>query len=498
MKEKVILIIRDGWGYRKEKELNAISKAKTFVDDKLKEKYPWTLLKSSGEAVGLPQGYQGNSEVGHLTIGSGRIIEQSLMRINKAIKDGSFFKNKALIKTLKNCQKNNSCLHIIGLLQKEGVHSHLDHLFALLDFCQREKFNKVFIHLVTDGRDAPVKKSKDYLKELNEKMKKVKIGEIVTVSGRYYAMDRDKRWERTKKAYQAIIEGKSKEVFKDPLIRIKESHKKQVTDEFIIPSIKEGYRGVQDDDSIIFYNLRTDRPRQLTQAILEKDFKPWKRKKPRVFFTAMTNYYNSMKAEALFKEQKIKNVLGEVLSKNKIKQLRISETEKYPHVTFFFNGQREKPYPGEERILISSPKVKTYDEKPEMSIRKIVFRVKKEINKDRYQFILINLVNADMVGHTGDKKAIIEAVQAVDKAVGEILDCGFLKNYSFLIFADHGNAEDQREEWRTSHTINPVPFILISKKELNLKRKGGLKNIASTVLKLMQIKKPKEMEEDLL
>ncbi len=493
--QKVILVIRDGWGYRKDKKLNAIARANTLVDDKLRKKYPWTTLKASGEAVGLSKRYQGNSEVGHLTIGSGRITEQSLVRINKSIKDKSFFKKKEFIEAIRNCKKNNSRLHIIGLLQKEGVHAHINHLFALLDLCKKEKFEKVFIHVITDGRDSAVDKGVKYLQELENKIKKTGIGETATLCGRYYAMDRDKRWQRTKKAYNAIVEGKSKEEFNDSIEKLKSFYKKGKTDEFISPAIKKGYPGMKNNDSVIFYNSRTDRPRQLTQAIVERKFNGWKRKPMKVFFVAMTDYYKPMNAKVAFKETENKNLLGEIVGRKGMNQLRISETEKYAHVTFFFNGQKEKPFENEDRIMIPSPLVATYDKKPEMSVKKIVSRVEKEIARNKYQFLVINLVNADMVGHSGDEKAIIKAVEAVDKAVGRIVKAGIEKDYSLLIFADHGNAEDQRGDKKTSHTLNQVPFILVSQEsKVSLKKKKGLKDVAPTVLDLMKIKKPKEMK----
>ncbi len=493
-KGKVVLIIRDGWGYRKSRKKNAIAEAKTSVDDELKKKYPYTLLAASGKAVGLPDGYQGNSEVGHLTIGSGRIMEQSLERINKSIKDESFFKKKELLGAIRNSKKNNSRLHIIGLLQKEGVHAHMDHLFALLRLCKKEKFNNVFIHTITDGRDAPVKRGKTYLKELIKKTKDLEVGEVATLCGRYYAMDRDQRWDRTKKAYDAIVGGKSKEKFKNPVEKLNQRYRKGETDEFVYPTTKEGYGGIKNGDSIIFYNLRTDRPRQLTQAIVEKKFQGWKRTPPKVFFVAMTAYYSPMNAEVVFKEKEFKNLLGKILSRKKIKQLRISETEKYAHVTFFFNGQKEKPLKGETRIMVPSPKVGTYDKKPEMSIKKVLDKTKKEIEKNEYQFIVVNFVNADMVGHSGNKKAIIKAVEAVDRAVGETVEAGLRNDYSIFVFADHGNAEDQTKNSQTSHTVNLVPFILVSsRKKMKLKKDKGLKDIAPTVLKMMGIEKPKEM-----
>jgi len=490
--KKVILVIRDGWGYRKTRKDNSINQAQTLTDDELRKKYPWTLIKTSGQAVGLPDGYQGNSEVGHLTIGCGRIINQNLVRINESIKDKSFFKKKALLQALDNCRKNNSSFHLIGLLQEEGVHSHINHLFAVLDLCFKEKFNDVLIHVITDGRDSPTRKGIKLLEKLELKIKKTGIGEVVSVSGRYYAMDRDKRWARTRKAYQCIVEAKSKEVFSSPINRVEECYKKGETDEFIVPSIKKGYQGIKDNDSVFFFNLRTDRPKQLTQALIEKKFSHWPRKIKKVFFVAMTEYYDSMKCSIVFHEQEIKNTLGEFLSKKNKKQLRISETEKYPHVTFFFNGQKEKPFKGEKRIQVPSPQVATYDQKPEMSAEEVVSCFKKEIVKG-YDFILINLANVDMVGHTGNKKATIKAVEFVDQKVEEIVEVGLKNNYVLLITADHGNAEDQSSRNETSHTLNPVPLILVSDRKLRIIKNKSLRDIAPTVLEIMGIKKPKEM-----
>jgi len=490
MNEKVVLIIRDGWGHRNEVSGNTIKKSKTPINDNLIKNYPNILLKASGLAVGLPKGYQGNSEVGHLTIGSGRIVDQSLVRINKSIKNGDFFKKKEFLESINNCKKNNSNLHIVGLLQKEGVHAHIDHLKALLKLCKKEKFFNIYLHIITDGRDAPPTQGRNYLKELIDNLE---FGQIATISGRYYAMDRDKRWNRTKKAYRAIVEGVSQNKFLDPYLELIKCYKNKETDEFIIPRARFDYKGIKNNDSIIFYNSRTDRTRQLTQAIIEDDFIGWKRNRLNVFFVAMTEYYKPMNALVAFKDQENKNLLGEVLSNHNKKQLRISETEKYAHVTFFFNGQKEISFHEEKRIMIPSPKVKTYDKKPEMSIYKIKNKLIKEIKKD-YDFILINLVNCDMVGHTGNKEATQKAVEVVDNVVGKIIEMGINNNYVILITADHGNAEDQTKKWQTSHTTNPVPFILVSNKtEIKLKKEGELQDIAPTILYLMGIKKPKEM-----
>ncbi len=494
MKEKVILIIRDGWGYRKEKKNNALFEVSTPNTDRIMKEYPNVLLKASGEAVGLPDGYQGNSEVGHMTIGSGRIIFQSLARINKSIKDKSFFKIPEFLKAIDNCKKNDTSLHLIGLLQVEGVHAHRDHLFALLDLCKKEKFKKVYIHIITDGRDSPVNNSIKHVGALIKKIKKIGFGKIATISGRYYTMDRDKRWDRTKKAYDCIVDAQGK-TFDDPLIQIKKCHKNNETDEFIEPRKHVSYLGVKENDSMIFYNFRTDRPRQFTQAVVEDKFDGWNRKPLKIFYVGMTQYYTPMNAKVAFKDQTFKNLLGEIISKKGLKQFRISETEKYAHVTFFFNGQIEKPYPGEERTLIPSPKVPTYDLKPEMSVYEIADKLVEEIKKDKYDFIVTNLVNGDMVGHTGNMDAIHKAIMAVDTALGKIIDAGLQKGYTLLVCADHGNVEDKSKKWETSHTTNPVPFIVIDPKYKNVKLKHGkgLQDIAPTVLKIMKIEKPSDM-----
>jgi len=494
---KVILVIRDGWGYRKSKKLNAIASADTPNTNRLMKQYPNTLLKCSGASVGLPQGYQGNSEVGHLTIGAGRIIYQSMARINNAIKDKSFFANKSFLGAIETCKKNNSSLHLIGLIQEEGVHSHLDHLLALLDLCKKQKFSDVKVHVITDGRDAPVKKSLTYLAKLEKKLKTLGFGEISTISGRYYAMDRNKTWERTRKAYDCICLGKSEVSFTNAAASIKQSHAQGVTDEFIVPRVRVGYDGIKENDSAIFFNFRTDRTRQLTQAMVENDFSGWERKPLNIFFVAMTQFYTPMNAHVAFEDILTKNLLGEVVAGAGLKQLRISETEKYAHVTFFFNGQMEQAFANEDRVMIPSPKVPTYDLKPEMSAYEVTENLVEKINMDKYDFIVVNLVNGDMVGHTGNFSAVKKAVSAVDACVGKITDAGLAHGYSLLIFADHGNAEDKTKKWGTSHTLNDVPLILVSSdKKLGkakLKKGKSLEDIAPTALEILGIKKPKEM-----
>ncbi len=494
---KVILVIRDGWGHRDDPTDNAIAEAHPPNTERLLAEYPHTLIKTSGEDVGLPAGYQGNSEVGHMTIGSGRIIFQSLERINASIKDKSFFKLREFNDAINNCKRHKTHLHLIGLLQVEGVHSHIDHLFALLDLCRDKEFHDVYIHAITDGRDSPVNDSIKHLTALQDKLEELGFGKIATVSGRYYTMDRDKRWDRTRKAYDCIVLGESDERFEDAIAQVRACHKNKETDEFIAPRKAVWYDGVRLNDSIIFFNFRTDRPRQLTRAIVEEDFEGWSREPKKVFYVGMTQFYSPMRAKVAFKDVKIKNLLGEIVSKHGIKQLRISETEKYAHVTFFFNAQSEEPFKGEERILISSPKVATYDLKPEMSVGEIADRLAGEIALEKYGLIVTNLVNGDMVGHTGIKAAIHKAVLAVDSALGRIVEAGLAHGYTILVFADHGNVEDQTSGWRTSHTTNPVDFIVVSGEEglkkCALKEGKGLRDIAPTVLRLMGISQPREM-----
>lgn len=493
---KVILLIRDGWGYNPAKKGNAIATAKTPNTDALMKKYPHTLLQCSGEAVGLSKGFQGNSEVGHLTIGSGRIIFQPMERINYDIANGDFFKNPAFLKAIENCKKHKTALHLIGLLQSEGVHAHENHLFALLELCKKQKFSDVMVHIITDGRDAPVHDAVKHVKKLESAMKKTGVGRIATLSGRYYAMDRDKRWDRTKKAYDCIVNGNG-EQFIDVVSELKQCYAKNETDEFIIPRKADNYDGIKEHDSVLFFNFRTDRTRQLTQAIVENNFDGWIREPLNVCFVAMTKFYEPMNALVAFNDVEIKNTLGLVVSAMGLKQLRISETEKYPHVTFFFNGQVETPYKGEERILVSSPKVATYDLKPEMSAYEVTSRLVSELERDKFSLIVANIVNGDLVGHTGVFKACVKAAETVDDCIGRIVKAGLSKGYVILVFADHGNLEDKSKKMQTSHTINPVPFILVStEKKLigaRLAKDKGLQDVAPTALELMGLKKPKEM-----
>ncbi len=495
----IVLIVRDGWGYRKESERNATVLGENPFTKELMQRYPTTLLDASGEAVGLPQGYQGNSEVGHMTIGAGRIFFQSLPRINKAIDTGEFFKNPAFLGAINNCKKNNSTLHILGLLQKEGVHAHMDHCIALLQLCKKEAFENVLLHIISDGRDAPVNATAENLKLLLERIKSIGIGRIVTISGRYYAMDRDKKWDRTKLSYDCIVNKSSSIIFNNPLEYLHECYAKGETDEFIKPARAKRYEGVRKNDSIIFFNFRTDRTRQLTQAIIEEKFEGWERTPLEVYFVPMTEFYSPMneRAHIAFLNIPSNNLLSDVLSSKKLRQLRVSETEKYAHVTFFFNGQVEKPNEGEDRILVPSPKVATYDLKPEMSVYELGDKIVEQIKTGKYDVIITNFVNADMVGHTGVWEAILKAVKAVDDNIKKVVTATLESDGIVLITADHGCCEEKTEALRTSHTTNKVPFILVSNDEslnhINLKEGKGLQDIAPTVLELLKIPKPSEM-----
>ena len=498
MHKPVVLLIRDGWGYRKDNERNAIALGDCPFTEYLMKTYPNTLIDVSGEAVGLPPGYQGNSEVGHMAIGSGRIIYQSLPRINRAIEHGEFFENIAFLEAINNCKKNNTTLHLMGLLQQEGVHAHINHCLALLELCKKQNFKNVIVHIIADGRDAPIKNTINNAKILQNKMQELGLGKVATISGRYYPMDRNKNWDRTKVGYGCIVNADCPETFENPIQAFEDSYAKEITDEFIVPSCASWYTGIKPKDSFIFYNYRTDRTRQLTQAMIEDDFKGWKTKPIDIHFVAMTEFYEPMnkRATIAFGPEDLKELLGNVIADAGLKQLRISETEKYAHVTFFFNGQNEEPNNGEERILIQSPDVETYDLKPEMSVNEIADNIVKELDKD-YALIVTNFVNGDMVGHTGNWDAILKAINAVDVNVKKVVEKTLKKDGVVLVFADHGNCEDVSADWSTSHTTNPVPFILVSNdpllRNVKLKKGKGLQDVAPTVLKLLDINKPKEM-----
>ena len=499
----------DGYGLRDQEQGNAIKKARTPNLDKLFKTKHYTTLKCSGNAVGLPQGIMGNSEVGHLNIGSGRVIYQSVTRINNAIKDGTFCENEAILKAIKNCKESNSSLHLFGLISDGLVHSSLEHLWALLQIAKENDLDKVFIHAFMDGRDTPPHSGIEYVKQTQDKIDEIGVGRIATVSGRYYAMDRDKRWDRIKKAYDAIVRGQGNKG-SEPEKIMQESYDNDVTDEFVIPTVVEEngkpISTVSDGDSVIFFNFRADRARQLTRSFVDPDFDEFEVKDfSNLVFTTLTEYEDNLNpyVNVACTPLQHKNILGEVLSQNNLNQLRIAETEKYAHVTFFFNGGREKPFEGEDRILINSPKVSTYDKQPEMSAYKVTKSVIEVIKKEKYDVIVLNFANCDMVGHTGIFAAAVKAVEAVDECVGNICKKLEEHNYNYLITADHGNAEqmlEKDESSMTAHTTSPVPclFSLKDKKDFSLRSDGKLADIAPTLLDILGIEKPQEMTGETL
>jgi len=505
MKQKIILIIRDGWGYSKETKGNAAKLAKTPNSDYYEKNYPKTILECSGNAVGLPKGTQGGSEPGHLTIGAGRTVWQPFEDINRKIKSGEFFKNPALLKAVENCKKNNSGLHLMGLFSDEGVHGTTKHLYALMKLAKRNRVKKVFVHAFLDGRDVPEKSAKKYFEDFEKQSKKIGVGKIASIVGRYYAMDRDNNYDRTEKAYRLLVFG---EGFKEkkPVQAVKDAYARgEKTDYYVKPiaMIDENNEPIallKDNDSVIFWNFRSDRTRQLTYALTNEKFPEFDReKKLNLVFVCMSRYDKKLNLPVAFDQQTVKNNLGKVLSEAGLKQLRIAETEKYAHVTFFFNSQTEAPFKGEDRILVPSPKVPGYDEKPEMSAFEITKKLLEEIEKQKFDFIAVNFANGDLVGHSANLEAGKKACEAVDKCLGKIIKLGLEKNYACIITADHGNIETMfypNGEPNPSHGTNPVPFILVSNdtklKKTKLK-KGGLQDVAPTILEIMGLKKPKEM-----
>ena len=499
-KKLTMLMILDGFGINENEKGNAIAKAKTPNIDKLMKTCPTTKIYTSGLKVGLPDGQMGNSEVGHTNIGAGRIVYQELTRITKSIEDGDFFSNPELVKAIENCKENHSKLHIMGLLSDGGVHSHLRHLYALLELCKRKDFEEVYVHCFLDGRDTPPTSAEGYIAALEEKMKEKGIGKIATISGRFYAMDRDKRWERIQKAYNAIVFGEG-EKFASPITAIEQSYQKEVFDEFVVPTVicngEKPIATIEDKDSVIFYNFRPDRAREITRTIVDKDFTEFETKKMDVTFICMTNYDESMpNVSVAFRPQVLVNTFGEYISKKGYTQLRIAETEKYAHVTFFFNGGEEKQYPGEDRILVPSPKVETYDMKPEMSAEEVTQKVVAAIESEKYDNIILNYANPDMVGHTGIFEAAVAAIEKIDECVGRVVEAVRKVNGVLLITADHGNAEQMIDyktgEPHTAHTTNPVPFILVGMDKVRLKE-GKLADLAPTMLEIMGLEKPEEM-----
>ena len=503
-KKPTVLMILDGYGLNEKKEANAVAMANTPVMDKLMAEYPFVKGNASGMAVGLPEGQMGNSEVGHLNMGAGRIVYQELTRITKEIQDGDFFKNEALLKAVKNCKENNSDLHLFGLLSDGGVHSHNSHMYGLLELAKKEGIQNVYVHAFLDGRDTAPASGKGFVQEALDKMNEIGVGKIASVMGRYYAMDRDNRWDRVEKAYKAIADGEGVTA-EDALSAVQNSYDKEETDEFVLPTVimENGtpVATVKDNDSVIFYNFRPDRARELTRAFCADEFDGFERKGGRknTTFVVFTEYDVTIPNKTVaFHKVEITNTFGEYLAKNGKTQLRTAETEKYAHVTFFFNGGVEEPNKGEERLLVKSPKVATYDLQPEMSAYQVCDGLVDAIKSDKYDVIIINFANPDMVGHTGVQEAAVKAVEVVDECVGKAVEALKEVDGQMFICADHGNCE-QLIDYETgapftAHTTNPVPFILVNYDDSYTLREGGcLADIAPTLLEMMEMEQPAEM-----
>lgn len=501
-KQTNLLLILDGFGINEIKKANAIAEAKKPHIDHLMSTYPTVKGYASGMAVGLPDGQMGNSEVGHLNMGAGRIVYQELTRITKAIADGDFFENEVLVKVMENCKTQDKALHLMGLLSDGGVHSHNTHLYGLLEMAKKFGVSKVYVHAFLDGRDTAPTSGKSFVEALVAKMKEIGVGEIATLCGRYYAMDRDNRWERVQKAYDAMMNAQGEQA-EDAVEAMAHSYAKEINDEFVLPTVmtKEGapIGKIAKGDGIVFFNFRPDRAREITRAIVDEAFKGFERALVKTYFVAFTQYDITIpNKEVAFTPQTLTNTFGEYLAKNGKTQLRIAETEKYAHVTFFFNGGVEQPYEGEERKLVASPKVATYDLQPEMSVFEVANALEGAIREQKYDMIIANFANPDMVGHTGDLEAAIKAIEAVDKAVGQVITAIEETNGHAFICADHGNAEQMIDydtnEAFTAHTINPVPFILVNyDKGVTLKEGGKLADIIPTLIEMMAMEKPVEM-----
>ena len=491
---KFILIILDGFGLREEKEGNAYALANTPILDNLFNNYPCSSIETSGKFVGLPDGVMGNSEVGHMNIGSGRIVEQDLVRINSDIQNNEMINNKNLISCFESVKKNNSRLHLLGLLSDGGVHSHIDHLKHLLILAKINNVKSTFIHVITDGRDTAPDSGISYLEDLQKHINKINYGEIVSICGRYYAMDRDKRWDRTKLAYDLYLSGKGEKFnnFKDVVLK---SYNDKIFDEFITPKIISKTKVIKDGDGLIAFNFRADRMRQIISSFTDKNFNDFEVKRNNISIVSMTKYDNAFLFPVLYDPIQLDNILGKILSDNDMTQLRAAETEKYAHVTYFFNGGEEKEFDGEDRLLIPSPKVDTYDLQPEMNAIPLTEQIIDKISNNKYHAIIMNYANPDMVGHTGNISAAIKAVETVDYCMGKILAS---TSAPILITADHGNLEMMLDpdsgKVHTAHTTLPVPFFLISSmNEFDLKPEGKLADIAPTILDMLSIEIPKEM-----
>ena len=504
MKKPTVLLILDGYGLNEKEEGNAIKQAKTPVMDRLMKEYPFVQGSASGMSVGLPDGQMGNSEVGHLNMGAGRIVYQELTRITKEIEEGTFFENEALVKAMENVKKNDSALHFYGLLSDGGVHSHNTHMYGVLEMAKRFGIEKVYFHAFLDGRDTPPASAADYMQQMVDKMAEIGVGEVASVSGRYYAMDRDTNWDRTEKAYVALTKGEGVKAT-DPVQAIKDSYAQDVTDEFMLPTVieKDGkpVATIQDNDSVVFCNFRPDRARQITRAFCADDFDGFNReKKLDLVYVCFTEYDVTIpNTDIAFKKEEIVNTFGEWIANNGMKQARIAETEKYAHVTFFFNGGIEEPNKNEDRVLVDSPKyVPTYDKKPRMSVYTVCDELSKAIVDGDYDVIICNFANPDMVGHTGVLPAAIKAIEAIDECVGEVVNFVEQVGGQMFITADHGNAEQlidyETGEPHTAHTTNPVPFILVNADPgVKLAEGGVLADIVPTMIDMMGMEQPKEM-----
>ena len=498
----VVLIILDGWGYRAENEANAIALAHTPNYTRLLKEYPHTLVYTSGERVGLPAGLMGNSEVGHLNIGAGRIVYQEITRIDAAIQRGDFFKNPLLLDLMEQGRKTR--LHFMGLLSDGGVHSHQEHLYALLRMARENHVEEVYIHVFLDGRDTPPTNGVEYIGALLKQMREFGVGKIATVSGRYYAMDRDNRWQRTQKAYDAIVNGEGLKA-EDPIAAVKQSYNQGVTDEFVVPVVITDEHGrptatIRSDDAVMFFNFRADRARQITRALTQPELDKFARRglPEKLHYLSMTRYEKSFTTPYVFPPQSLNHILASVMAELNLKNLRVAETEKYAHVTYFFNGGVEKAYPGEDRVLVPSPKVATYDLKPEMSAQGVMEAVVKAVNEGSRDVIIVNFANADMVGHSGKLEATIKAVETVDACLGEIYKAVRAKGGAMVVTADHGNAElmvdPETGGPHTAHTTNPVPLILIAEQLPQKLREGGaLADISPTLLGILGVPQPPEM-----
>ncbi|TAM83804.1 MAG: 2,3-bisphosphoglycerate-independent phosphoglycerate mutase [Acidobacteria bacterium] len=498
----VVLVILDGWGYRAERENNAIALAKTPNYTALLKEYPSTLVYTSGERVGLPEGLMGNSEVGHLNIGAGRIVYQDITRIDAAIRTGEFFKNPALLQLMEAGRKTR--LHFMGLLSDGGVHSHQRHLYSLLKMARENRVSEVFVHVFLDGRDTAPTNGAGYVEALQRQMREYNIGRVATISGRYYAMDRDNRWQRTQLAYDAIVNGEGVKA-EDPVAAIKNSYNQGVTDEFVVPIVITDSQGhptatIRGDDAVMFFNFRADRARQMTRALTQPDLQGFQRRgyPEKLHYLSMTRYDKTFTNPYVFSPQSLTHILAAVMADAQLTNLRVAETEKYAHVTYFFNGGVEKAYPGEDRILVPSPKVATYDLQPEMSARGVMDTVVKAVNEGSRDVIIVNFANADMVGHTGKLEAAVKAVETVDVCLGEVYKAVRAKGGAMVITADHGNAELMVDPVtggpHTAHTTNPVPLILVAEQVPPKLREGGaLADVSPTLLGLLGIPLPPEM-----